>query len=857
MKAAMRDEDAGAGLHHAAHEVSLLDGSMDTAQRKDEVATMMSARSDSEKPTPTETIEGELGATSSGASNCAAAAPASVADVSCCAASVNVSVPVPVDPLLVQQQFGGSSSSTAAPPTAEPEYLLPPGCAPLNGVAPPVGTTATRDGRVDPHEGVIDFNAPATCSSSNAAGNFGDGFLAAFNAGAASSSGPVGNNHMGPTTSVGSGYYHGSNLHSPRLSESSLGTSSMYNMNMELYPHGAEPRAEMELHLKIKLQTMVSRRFEDYIEIVDTVQNEREGTLRYLDCRLLTANPSKSGISIAVQKESRFLVYVNNNAPSTVFVSTRQPGNSEFDDVPTRLQEPVPLRHIPNGKLLPHLPVAPAATGAIGGALISHATGHFADPGVPPMVSSTSSHGGTYSPPPGSLVVEPPRRPPGASGLDSNAQSPAMASSSASSSAVKSPRTLQEEEGMRCALELNLKEEIDPGESLYLDIQEPSSSKRRAAGAAKSPITRVTGEQVEGSKLLSDNSSPRRGGGASRTLSLDVNLSRKASVDEELLQMSSKISDPKPMAASSSSSAPQAVSDGESRASSPKSSPSKRGAKRSTQQALQLWAEQVNTFGQSGSCQSLSALLEHGYLVWKKYLKEDLVRSSSTQSTKNKKTPGAFGLNGCFGHQAANQAYEEADRAYNREDFQKAVDVCSEALRAERTLKSTNPQIYRKLLRLRCEAFFHAEKYQMCLSDVEKLLGMDNTDGMLYYRQGMALKIMGRPERALEAIMTAMEYEPQNILIEEGFAVIFEEASRVISSGRPKQDETTTRSPRARRSGGRGGVNVARLSAAALETLSSTTQATRLSSQSTTPSPSNDTRSSSVDKAVLEGLDEA
>lgn len=56
----------------------------------------------------------------------------------------------------------------------------------------------------------------------------------------------------------------------------------MYNQNMEILMRGAgsgggECRMEMEQHLKIKLQSMVANRFEDYIEILDTVQNEREG----------------------------------------------------------------------------------------------------------------------------------------------------------------------------------------------------------------------------------------------------------------------------------------------------------------------------------------------------------------------------------------------------------------------------------------------------------------------------------------------------------------------------------------------------------------------------------------------------
>ena len=55
---------------------------------------------------------------------------------------------------------------------------------------------------------------------------------------------------------------------------------------------------------------------------------------------------------------------------------------------------------------------------------------------------------------------------------------------------------------------------------------------------------------------------------------------------------------------------------------------------------------------------------------------------------------------------------------------------------------------------------------------------------MVHYRQALSLKELKQPEAALEAMMTAMKYEPQNALVEAGFSMIFDEASEQMASGK-------------------------------------------------------------------------
>ncbi|CAD7942070.1 unnamed protein product [Amoebophrya sp. A120] len=787
---------------------------------------------------------------------------------------------------------------------------------------------------------------------------------------------------------------------SPRLSESSMGTlgSSMYNQNIEVLMgttgHRTSVGEEMEQHLKIKLQAMVATRFEDYIEIVDTVQNEREaGKLRYLDCRLLTSCPAKSGISICVQSESQFLVYVNNTAPSKVVSSSskttplgdhpestagadpyHQAASSSSSRPPISLNmdhqqynNPHVGLRVPSPSQSPPLPFSGAASGSLfaehspptstvgglaaarSGFAASTSGGEWSEQEWSPREDGDGEESASSS----SFVLrelETARRSSDlGSSVDRNNSDPLAAlsrepslsaqskhqvlaaateqPSSSSSTPAFGPATrvqmqstttglhqsghasraadlLQQHahlatqphnnsdhvlpsaaEAVLSSMNHNLQhaprmEQSDakfpstataPGlvadnftDAVQLLSREPSPQKSSSASSNPRPpperllpleeeedealLQRRSASAVASTSLLTTSSMKSSGSNhhAARTYSLDVNFSAegsdraKKSVNESPSHVHKTVSATTVLSSRSAASA-----------ASPKLSPSKarRTSPSKLKQGLQSWAEEVNSFGQSGSCVSLSALLEHGYVVWKNHLKDDLMRSLS--SSKGKRPLGAFGSYVGNSNQGITAAslHDEAHRWFNQEQFEKAAACCVEALRCERTLKGTNISLYKNILRLRAEAYFHLEKYQLCLNDVEgKLLVLEKTDGMLYYRQAMALKSLGRAEKALEAIMTAMHHEPQNVLLEEAFALIFEEASNVIASGRPKQDET--RSPRTR--GRQRGPP--RLSAAALETLSSTTQATRLSSQSTTPSPSNYSRSSSFDKALLEEM---
>ena len=70
--------------------------------------------------------------------------------------------------------------------------------------------------------------------------------------------------------------------------------------------------------LREKLQTVISLKFESYVDIVSTVHSELDGKLKYLDCQLLTSGPLKvGGISIACLDDNTFLVFLS-NLPTTV-----------------------------------------------------------------------------------------------------------------------------------------------------------------------------------------------------------------------------------------------------------------------------------------------------------------------------------------------------------------------------------------------------------------------------------------------------------------------------------------------------------------------------------------------------------
>lgn len=153
-----------------------------------------------------------------------------------------------------------------------------------------------------------------------------------------------------------------------------------------------------------------------------------------------------------------------------------------------------------------------------------------------------------------------------------------------------------------------------------------------------------------------------------------------------------------------------------------------------------------------------------------------------------------------------------------------------------------------EMLSLRASLQAQLQSYDSALRDAEELIALQPTCAEGYYWQSTALWGMGRSQEALESLMSALEYEPQNPLFQQAFTSLFEEisaASAPIAQGiSPRSGSDSTAAAAA-------GASTAATAAAppavavlhgrrprgrpAGDALSTTTQATRLSSRSTTP----------------------
>jgi len=312
---------------------------------------------------------------------------------------------------------------------------------------------------------------------------------------------------------------------------------------------------------------------------------------------------------------------------------------------------------------------------------------------------------------------------------------------------------------------------------------------------------------------------------------------------------------------------------------------------------VKKWIEQVSYFGLSGCCQSLSAFLHYGFTVWKqsplrpKRDSEDRSRGKrgdvlqdERMFARSKRTDAApqgqrheigAGINmectqdegGLRANTNTNNKHPMKPKKENEErirstdklpsslssmlaqaheaivanDYVIAVEVTSEALKSEAAIFDTSAT--NQLLLLRSFAYMRQRAFMPALRDCEQVIANDPTCVAGYSRQAEALHGMGKLEEALEAIMAAMEYDPQNLEIQEAFTSLFNDVSRervrreraILTQGSRERAEVTQRMSRNRLP----------------DALSTTTQATRLSSKSTTPTDqSPGSRSSSNDSGI-------
>lgn len=148
-----------------------------------------------------------------------------------------------------------------------------------------------------------------------------------------------------------------------------------------------------------------------------------------------------------------------------------------------------------------------------------------------------------------------------------------------------------------------------------------------------------------------------------------------------------------------------------------------------------------------------------------------------------------------------------------------------------------------QFLLLRASAQSSLRHFDLALQDAEKLISLQPTCAEGYYWQSVALQGLDHGQEALEALMSALEYDPQNSMFQHVFTALFEE----ISASAGRFPEPAARPVLHGRRSSRGGQLG--------DALSTTTQATHLSSRSTTPTEVSaaPSRSSSQDSLYVIG----
>lgn len=336
---------------------------------------------------------------------------------------------------------------------------------------------------------------------------------------------------------------------------------------------------------------------------------------------------------------------------------------------------------------------------------------------------------------------------------------------------------------------------------------------------------------------------------------------------------------------------------------------------------LQRWGSEVGEFGMSGRCHSLTALFHFGYTAWKQMLGD--MRAQGIWCVGGDYSLGEGHIaeeEGGFNHEPQEEeALEElsepavlpvleeephdlremarllsaAMRAADRDRHQQATELCSEGIELA---KASSYQPWRssrgaassssaagsvdsestvwQLLLLRSSMQVQLHDFELALRDSEELTSLQPTCAEGYWWQSVALQGLHRQQEALEALMSALEYEPQNPTYQQAFTSMFEEISSAPDGGvgdsrggsnSPEfcvdQMEQAPRPPvnrlgRNRSAASSSGLGGGRLRAGlARDALSTTTQATHLSSRSTTPTEVSAplSRSSSNDSVFVAG----
>lgn len=319
-------------------------------------------------------------------------------------------------------------------------------------------------------------------------------------------------------------------------------------------------------------------------------------------------------------------------------------------------------------------------------------------------------------------------------------------------------------------------------------------------------------------------------------------------------------------------------------------------------QLRHTWVAQVCEFGMSGRCQSLTALFHFGYTAWSAAKKTALTQGSlsvvwgadasdvpekiaeeeddahpsprplgtaaasndtgspkGSHGAEDAKEGGRAGRSVGILLQAAQQAADDAQHAL-------ALDYCNEAISAACS-QPTVPMRYKgcdawvsgaagedvqPVLLLRARVQTHLLEFDLALQDAERLISLQPTCAEGYYWQSVALNGMHRGQEALEALMNALEYDPQNALFQHHFTLLFEEISSTTVHSPPATGASSS-SLLAATPSTSAVLHGRRIRGSHLgDAQSQTTQATHMSSRSTTPTEVSAAQSRSSTQDSLE-----
>lgn len=315
---------------------------------------------------------------------------------------------------------------------------------------------------------------------------------------------------------------------------------------------------------------------------------------------------------------------------------------------------------------------------------------------------------------------------------------------------------------------------------------------------------------------------------------------------------------------------------------------------------LRMWVKQVCEFGMSGRCHSLTALFHFGYTMWKQMLgcgwvisevEEQHVATSFCPVEQLGSAPPA--VEGLSKQECPTRALrsilQDAHVAADCERFEDALGLCNEGIGQgkEHDLLNDKSRLFSsssaatgsadppggdgetdadrgivwELLMLRISVQMRLQLYGQALLSGEELIALQPTCAEGYYWQALALQGLGRGQESLEALMSALEYEPQNHLFQQAFNSLFEGISGEAGATLPEPAVTVAdASTSTAGAGGAAPVSVLQArrprAGASGDALSTTTQATRLSSRSTTPTEVSEhlSHSSSNDSISVVGV---